>query len=207
MADSIIICHIKLWLLWRVQVCMYLWNVFDLSLWTDFFFTSSLFTLYSCFTMSINGSKTNLKLGKLRCSVLRTLYLLLLHNCRYYKYRLKYLNSYVPELYNGAECPLCPKVSMFFKLLVVFGLFLLDNSWYHAAPYLIDICATIRLIVSHFNEVMFINCWYSCTCKLLWDTYKLSRELSNLPLRNCIPSCLNNSKQVIFHFHNTSGYL
>ena len=29
---------------------------------------------------------------------------------RYFKYKLKYLNSYVPGLYNGAECPLCPKV-------------------------------------------------------------------------------------------------
>ncbi|XP_068674926.1 uncharacterized protein [Montipora foliosa] len=28
---------------------------------------------------------------------------------RYFKYKLRYLNSFVPELYNGAECPLCPK--------------------------------------------------------------------------------------------------
>ena len=48
---------------------MYLWNVFDFSLLTDFFFTSSLFALYSCFTTWL---KTNWKLGKIRCSVLLT---------------------------------------------------------------------------------------------------------------------------------------
>lgn len=42
-----------------------------------------------------------------------SLYAILNSGCfeeyRYYKDRLKYLNSYVPEFYNGAECPLCPK--------------------------------------------------------------------------------------------------
>ncbi|XP_029208207.2 uncharacterized protein LOC122947055 [Acropora millepora] len=42
-----------------------------------------------------------------------SLYAILNSGCfeeyRYFKYKLRYLNSFVPELYNGAECPLCPK--------------------------------------------------------------------------------------------------
>ncbi|XP_074623721.1 uncharacterized protein LOC141881774 [Acropora palmata] len=45
--------------------------------------------------------------------IIPSLYAILNSGCfeeyRYFKYKLRYLNSFVPELYNGAECPLCPK--------------------------------------------------------------------------------------------------
>ncbi|XP_015768316.1 PREDICTED: uncharacterized protein LOC107346960 [Acropora digitifera] len=47
-----------------------------------------------------------------------SLYAILNSGCfeeyRCFKYKLRYLNSFVPELYNGAECPLCPKVTIKF---------------------------------------------------------------------------------------------
>ena len=36
-----------------------------------------------------------------------------------YKYNMRYLNSFVPNLYNGAECPLCPKVRLVTVIITV----------------------------------------------------------------------------------------
>ena len=32
---------------------------------------------------------------------------------------MRYLNSFVPNLYNGAECPLCPKVRLVTVIITV----------------------------------------------------------------------------------------
>ncbi|XP_022799304.1 uncharacterized protein LOC111337293 [Stylophora pistillata] len=51
----------------------------------------------------------------LQPNFIRSLYAILNSGCfeeyRHFKYKLRYLDSFVPELYNGADCPLCPKVS------------------------------------------------------------------------------------------------
>ena len=48
---------------------MYLWNIFDLSLLIDLFLPV---LCLQCILVPLHGSKTNLKLGNIRCSVLLT---------------------------------------------------------------------------------------------------------------------------------------